>query len=288
MDGAASAILFLAAGGLQKNMTFVAPDKVDDAIDSLSHDPGDLLFVDIAPHTEVAVLNLQRKGHFQVIDHHASAVWLHGRDGFLIDKKNEACGCENFRRWLGANGFPKFLGFPWRRFTTIIDDHDRWKMQEPMSLQLPKLMSLVGQQGWIERMSNVEQRFIGHHETYWTDSEAEMLRVVEEAQERKFKQIFEKFIPITRQFEGRPITIAYVISGEMNCSELLNRYLNLHPEVDLACQINLDIPKISLRSNDKVDITKFVEKYGGGGHRNAGGHPLPDGLLRSIIEQIHG
>ena len=291
MDGSAAAILFMAAGGKESNIKFVSPDRVDETIaeSKAAKDPNkQLLLVDVAPGSDDTVLYLKDRGNAVVIDHHASAKRFKGQPGFFIDADNCACGCENFRQWLVRNGMDRFDKFAWRRFTQIIDDHDRWILKEPMSLQMPQLFSMVGQQEFVERFSDVEDRFVGSRQTYWTETEAEMLELIQAHQQRRWNRAMDSVISKEIEFEGKKYMMGYIISGEINNSEFLHLILDKHPELDCITQINFDLNKVSLRSNERLDITKFVKQFGGGGHRNAGGHPIPDGMSRQIVEALHG
>jgi len=277
----------MAAGGKQENIIFVIPDRTDETIAELPQDGRPLLLVDVSVHTEEAVVNLRRIATFQVIDHHHTARWLAGKQGFIIDTENSACGCEMFRRWLVQTGFDEFDTLPWRRFTLLIDDYDRWKKRDPDSMRMARFFSLIGGEEWLKRI-NPRTRFLGSRDVF-SPAEDEFLRISEAALEARLKRTVERFIVQQRRFGGvGDVKIAYIISGEANVSELLMRYLDEHPEVDVACQINPDRNTLSLRSKGKVDITKLAAVYGGGGHRDAGGHPLPDGFYQSIIEQVHG
>jgi oligoribonuclease NrnB/cAMP/cGMP phosphodiesterase (DHH superfamily) len=291
MDGSAAAILFAAAGGRKENIQFVSPDRVDETIadSKAAKDPNkQILLVDVAPGSDDTVLYLKDRGNAVVIDHHASAKRWKGQPGFFIDADNCACGCENFRQWLVKNGMSKFDAPTWRRFTEIIDDHDRWILKEPMSLQMPQLFSMVGQQEFVERFSDVEQRFQGHKQFYWTATEAEMLKLIKAHQDRRWLRAIDSVLTKPVEFEGKTYTMGYIISGEINNSEFLHLILDKRPDLDCITQINFDLNKVSLRSNERLDITRFVKQFGGGGHRNAGGHPIPDGMSRQIIEATHG
>jgi len=291
MDGSAAAILFVAAGGRKENMRFVSPDHVDDAIaeSKAAKDPNkQLLMVDVCPSSDDTVIYLKDRGNSIVIDHHASAKRFKDQPGFHIDAENKACGCENFRLWLVKHGLVRFDQFPWRRFTQIIDDHDRWLMNEPMSLQMPQLFSMVGQQEFVERFSDVEQRFVGQKESYWSPVEAEMLKLIKTHQDRRWLRAVDSVLTKPVEFEGKVYAMGYIVSGEINNSEFLHLILEKRPDLDCITQINFDLNKVSLRSNERLDITRFVKQFGGGGHRNAGGHPIPDGLSRQIVEATHG
>ncbi len=297
MDGSGAAILFRHAGGDAKNVHWVKAGHVEEALAesrAVQNPSIPILLVDIAPGTEEGAAFLHERGNFHVIDHHKSAEFLHGRAGFHVPRENLACGTELFREWLEDNGMPKFGMPPFKRLASVIDDHDRWVMQQPMSIEIPRLFALIGQKEFVERFMDVEGRFGEERGNYWTPAEAEMLELISKAQATRFKHLCEnRFIQRKQMFEGREILIGYIISDEPNCSELLHQYLALRPEVDVAAQINLNLGKVSLRSEGRVDCMRFAQSINdlpgqAGGHANAAGHSLPDGLNELIIRSVHG
>ena len=290
MDGSAAAILFMHAGGLEKNITLVPAGKVEDYWyeSRASNEYVPVLFVDIAPHTDELARVMSNRTDTFVIDHHASANRFSSLDGFHIDTENKACGSENFRLWLIRQGFSKFKHQAFERFTRIIDDHDRWQQMIPFSAELPKLFSFIGQREFIRRFYDVYQRFSVERDSYWDNFEFEVVKIITSEQNRRFNSLMSKFVKIDRDFNGKNLKIGYVLSSEINCSELLNEYLKNNQDVDVACQVNFDQNKLSLRSNGRVNITEYAGRYGGGGHANSGGHPLPDNIVARIAEMIHG
>jgi oligoribonuclease NrnB/cAMP/cGMP phosphodiesterase (DHH superfamily) len=160
-------------------------------------------------------------------------------------------------------------------------------LSKEFSKELPRFFAFTGQQEFVDRFMDV-RRFAIERESYWTEQEKELMRLVQHANERRHASLLRKFRKrkVFWAEENREIVIGYIISGEVNNSELLHRYLTENPDVDLACQINFDHNKVSFRSNDRVDITKFAKKFGGGGHKNSGGQPMPDGMSDLVIERM--
>jgi oligoribonuclease NrnB/cAMP/cGMP phosphodiesterase (DHH superfamily) len=290
MDGSGAAILFRHAGGNPKNIHWVKPGYVDEAIadSKVSQNPNiPILFVDVCPYSEDAVEFLHNRGNFHVIDHHGSAEKYADRPGFVISRGNQACGTEMFRHWLFQGGMKQFGEHEFKRFANIIDDHDRWRLQHPFSIQMPRFFAFTGQQEFVERFMDVKGRFSEEKLSYWTPFEAEVYALIDRTTQRRFLGLMTKFSQRRIEFDGKKILVAYVVSGEVNCSELLHMYMEENPDVDMAVQINLDYNRLSLRSNGKVNITKFAAQYDGGGSPNSGGHPMPDDLTSKIIELVH-
>lgn len=291
MDGSGASILFTHAGGKKENVHWVAAGKFDEHIEDgkVITDPNvPILIVDISPNDDGANF-LHRRGNFQVIDHHKSAERFSNEPNFYISVGNLACGTEMFRMWLARFHDQKFERACYRRFASLIDDHDRWVRKQPMSIEMPRLFAFIGQKKFVEWFNDVEYRFEHEKPSYWLPHEKVLLDVLTESQQMRHEYLIKnKFTKLRRQgLAGDTVTIGYIVSAEVNCSELLHEYLNANPDVDIACQINLDIDKVSLRSNDRVDLSKFAKLYNGGGHKDAAGHGLPEGLIKKIIEELH-
>lgn len=306
MDGSMSAILFRYAGGKKNNVHWVAAGRAAEELrqsETLKDPEIPILMVDISPDPEFARY-LVARGNVWIIDHHKTAVFLNGmHPNFYVDINNDACGCENFRRVLVENKIMPIDGWTtvdWDNKTSggfdaecfvrvcrIIDDHDRWQLKIPFAMEMPKFFAFVGQKDFIERMMNVRSRFQYEKESYWEPFEQDLMKLLKRIQESKYRAAFQKMQIHNRKMLGKSVVAAYLISDEVNNSEMLNLYLNEHPEVDVAIQISFGLQKVSLRSNDRVDVALFSQQYGGGGHKNAAGHPLPKGMIAEIIEEVH-
>ena len=308
MDGSASAILFRHAGGKKQNVHWIPAGRAEEEMKRSGpiNDPNTpILMVDISPGSDDFARFLVARGNVWIIDHHISAKYLNGmHPNFFVDEANIACGCENFRQWLVENKIMPIDGWTridtdnepaegfnaqcFVRFTRLVDDHDRWQLKIPFSIEMPKFFSFVGQKDFVERMMNVRERFAFEKNSYWSSFESDLMQLLKRIQESRYRSAFDKMQLMQRSFLGKQVMAAYIISDEVNNSEMLNLYLTEHPEVDVAIQISFGLQKVAMRSIDKVDVSEVCKKYGGGGHKNAAGHPLPKGMIHEIIGSTHG
>lgn len=75
-----------------------------------------------------------------------------------------------------------------------------------------------------------------------------------------------------------------VVFSENNKSELGNYLSNKYPELDLIILIDAS-SRISYRtSRNDVEVNKFAETYGGGGHKKASGSSFDDEVRKKIVE----
>lgn len=293
LDGSGAAILFMHAGGLKENIHWVKAGTVEDAIEdsSVMKNPNTpVLLVDICPVTDAGIEFLHDRGNYHVIDHHKHAEPMANRPDWIVSVGNKACGTEMFRQWLVNGGMKQFDTPPYKRFASLIDDHDRWVLQQPMSIEVPRLFAFIGQKKFVEWFYDIEKRFMVEKEYYWYPEEQRLLELLSEGQSMRFdyliKNKFKKFDSRDPE-KNKSIVVGYIISAEVNCSELLADYLAAHPEVDVAAQINMDLGKVSVRSNGRVDLSQYAKLFGGGGHRNSAGYPIPHRIYDDIVSGIH-
>jgi oligoribonuclease NrnB/cAMP/cGMP phosphodiesterase (DHH superfamily) len=292
MDGSASAILFCHAGGSMDRVHWVPAGHVEQFMFDYSHmlqtTDTPVLLVDIAPTDIPFAKFLADRGNSYIIDHHASNLQLNGlHPDFFVDPTNAACGSENFRQWLVKKGHLKFRQDHFVRFCTLVDDHDRWIRKYPFSLEMPKFFSFVGQPDFVKRFMNVAERFRYERNSYWNEFEQDLMQLVNRVQNERYENLMDKFQVLHRNFCGKMVKVGYIITDEVNNSELLHKYLVEHPDVDVSCQISYGLQKVAMRSNDRVDVGAWCKQYGGGGHKNAAGHPLPKGQIFDIIRGMH-
>jgi len=293
MDGSGASILFEHAGGLKKNIHWVSAGTVEHAItdSSVMANPTiPVLLVDIAPLTEEGMQFLHDRGNYRILDHHKSAERFAGRPDCTISVGNKACGTEMFRQYLVAGGMVKFDSWPFKRFAALVDDNDRWQLQLPMSIEMTRLFAFIGQKKFVQWFMDIEKRFQFEKDYYWYPEEQKLLDVLSESQEMRFKYLIENKFKKFMSCDGdkkRDVMVGYIISAEVNCSELLSKYLSTHNDIDIAMQINLDLGKVSVRSNGRVDLSKYAKMFGGGGHENSAGYPIPSRVYEDIVSGIH-
>ena len=85
------------------------------------------------------------------------------------------------------------------------------------------------------------------------------------------------------KLEGNKVGLVY---AERYRSELGNYLIEKYDDLDYIILINIS-QRISYRGKDRVDLSIISKKYGGGGHKNAAGSPLPSDILKQITELIY-
>lgn len=283
MDGSGCMIMFLRAGGKKENVRLVAAGMLEKFIKRDLDDLGAkfVIFADIGlsgEHGEKYADLLEKRGDCVLLDHHITS--LHLKDRKWCDVRQDICGTEMLRQYL------KLEDESSRALAAMIQDHDLWRREDPRSVDLAAFTVFVGQDIFVER-------FVDRDITkgLFTPLEVDMMKIMTRRRDQFIDAAIRK-VEIRRVAWGdgpvrETARVGYIISPEMNVSLLLDRLLEKHPDLDVACQINFEKGSVSLRSRG-YDVSEFAKYFGGGGHKGASGHRISDQIMKGILEDIHG
>ncbi len=159
----------------------------------------------------------------------------------------------------------------------IIDTYDFKTEEDKQAHNIDALFSILGRQNYIDYF----KKYIETHDEFkYTEQEQFLIKLEKDKMdnyiERREKEM------LTAKLDGYTVGIVY---AERYRSDLGHHLATKHPELDFVIIINVST-SISLRSNDKVDLSIFASKYGGGGHKNASGCPLPPNILQDVTKLI--
>lgn len=299
MDGAGCAIMFMGAGGRRENIKFVAAGMVERFVkeDPVFETDRFLIFADVGLNTPRYADVLERRGNLVMLDHHNTSLHLAGRHWAEIEERNERCGTRMMRDWLLSN-FPeeskRLQSTSWRHFADTIDDHDRWLRKIPSSEELATFMVFVGQQDFITRFQDPKERVCrstseGRGKDLFSQFERDLLGILDRRRDEAIEEMVRK--AKVRELvlpDGSRVTAGVIVSNEPNISLMLQRLLDKRPDIDVAVQVTMDKGSASLRSRDgSPDVSKIAGFFGGGGHKAAAGHRLPQDLTDVILEHIY-
>lgn len=282
MDGSGCAIVFQAAGGKKENIRYVAAGMVERFIkdEPLIDSDRFMLFADVGfPDDQKYVNKLEKRGNVVVLDHHKTSAHMKDRSWCKIDvdgNGGSACGCEMLRQYLGLEDQST------RYLCEVIDDHDRWLRKTPLSEELATLSVFLGQKIFIEWFTGRD-----FSNGLFTKTELDMLQVLKERRDENIETAIKKALVKDVVFNGVPMKIGYVVTPEPNISLLLDTLLERRPELDVACSIGVDKGAASFRTKKSIDVSEIAKYFGGGGHRAAAGHRLPDSMVKELIEVVH-
>lgn len=277
LDGAASEVVFVLAGGDRQNVRKVPPSGVDKFVrknpDIFDSSDRFVFFVDVTPHSSDIIERLETRGNVVVVDHHKTAMGLVGRSWCTIDSSR----CASFL-------FKRFLEMSYERFAIeleeigplveFVDDHDRWQNTSYHSDELAIFMKTVGFGRFVDR-------FLDEPDVAWSLKERETIDI---AIEKRSKYIEKMLKRVTlRVVDG--LRVGYIIANE-HVSYLLHEALRANP-IDLAAAVDLDNRVVSLRSLDeKFDCSRFAEARGGGGHACSAAYSLDRSVIDGLVDEV--
>lgn len=158
------------------------------------------------------------------------------------------------------------------------DTYDFSKELKDMAFQFGSLYAIYGREKYIEHF----YEYIISTDEDFQFSEVEKT-LIEIENNRTNKYIEEKMKHVKKAYiNGISVGIVF---AEQNRS-LLGHAMAENMDIDIAVVINVD-RSVSYRADkDEVDIAVIAKPLGGGGHKHAGGSPLPIDLQKMICEYI--
>lgn len=299
MDGAGCAIMFCGAGGKRENVRFVAAGMVEKFIksDPVFKSNKFLIFADVGLNTPKYADVLEKRGNLVMLDHHNTSLHLMGRKWAEIEETNQRCGTRMLRDYLIEIVPPpnRITSSSWRVFANTLDDHDRWLRQIPLSEDLATFMSFVGQESFIDRFSDPKERICQNiaamrGKVLLTPFEEDLLAILKRRRDEAIEECLKRCqVRSVTLPDGSLVTMGIMITMEPNVSLLLNRLLEERQEVQVAVSISLEKGAVSMRSRGgSPDVSQIAGLFGGGGHKAAAGHRLPQDLNDLIVEHIYG
>ena len=278
MDGSTCAVLFLAAGGLRKNIHFSSPNHrdVDKAVSELLETwPGLIMLADISISLDLA----KKVGRSDVVllDHHKSAIPLKEFPWCEIDVENTRCGSKMLFDWL-INNYTCMSLVPYEDLVTLVNDNDLWIKAYNESGNLALFHEVLGQDLFIDRFLKRPEPTLDTMEQYALNlATTKRDKYVE--YKKKNVQIVEK------EINGNKVRLGFVAAGTHQ--SVLGNEICEDPElnVDIAVLVG---SSISLRGkhNCPVDLSALAKLNRGGGHRAAAGCSLDGMLGKSLVEYV--
>ncbi len=221
-----------------------------------------------------------------VFDHHISNLFMN-KFSFIqvIDTLNgqKECGTTLFYQYLKDHFGSPLLEKPCvKLLTELVRENDTFDFKDAFkedAFKLGSLYSIYGREDFIAQFI----KRIQENETFsFSEVEAILLKI---EQERTDRYIKEKLSTMKKcVIHGIKVGLCFAESHR----SLLGHEMCRDESIDLAVIINVN-RSVSYRANkEAVDVNDLAFIYGGGGHKHAGGSPLPQDFLKKISEAIFG
>ena len=262
-------------------------DFINERIDTNYFDKyEDIYITDLSVNKEIAnkIINSKYKDKFKLFDHHASADWLNEYE-FAIVKQDingfMECGTTLFYKYLVNNYDDSILKSDCViTYVELVRECDTWQFTE-LKNDADNVNNLLGFYGNEEFIDTFTEKLINQKNFYFDKSELKIITILNRNKQLYLESLKDKVI--IKKVDNYNIGIVF---AELYRSSLGNYLAKLYQsKVDFIAIINMN-RHISFRGIKDIEINKFAEKFGGGGHPKACAMPLPDNIKDIIIKEI--
>ncbi len=224
------------------------------------------------------------KEKISVYDHHESEFYLNKYPFIhVVVEKNDRkeCGTTLFYQHLKEICEKEILNKEaLKQMIELVRQLDTYDFDDKKeeAFKLGNLYSIYGRERYIEHFTNF---ILENDEFYFTEMEKVMLEIEDE----RNKHYIEEKMKHVKKAKINGISVG-IVFAEHNRSYLGQVMATQIPDIDIAVVINVD-RSVSYRADkEEVDVNVIAVPCGGGGHKHAGGSPLPMDLQEKICEYI--
>ena len=223
-----------------------------------------VIFCDYSPSLEILNEIEKVTSKITILDHHISAQKaLENKPYAIFDMKKSGAGLT----------WDYFMFGPAPKFIQMIEDRDLWKWKiinsREFTAGFSTVCSTVGLHDFYELFRLFDELYNNNSKL---DFYLELGNIINKSNLLKSENIVAKHVNKINNYNGYNVCI-------VNChSELASDVGNMlvtKYNVDFAVLWTYFHPKeeyyISLRANNKVDVSEIAKRFGGGGHANASG-----------------
>ena len=231
-----------------------------------------IYFLDMAPSRET-YLKLKENNTVIILDHHISNMkeYLPTDNNVFFDMNKSGVGM-TWTHFFPDSDMPYFL--------KLIQARDLYKLDDyPETREFSE-----GLQFTLSSNDSLEENIFVLNELYENPSKIQYYinigKLLLKQKTHKIKHLTEKYIKQIYNYNNYKVCMANV---EYDLVSDLGNSLSSQPECDIAILWRYDHTtheySISMRSNNKVDVSEICKQFGGGGHKNAAGcslknHPI--------------
>lgn len=293
LDGFGAPLLLKAVqpvmfGDAEFDMTNCGAGRIDEEFGRWLKDPAanrftDVYIMDMTPDSEYTFqqLNAHFANHWLIFDHHESEEAL--RDKYAANTVKPAdtsvspSAASLVWDWLTQQ--PHFADLPSDRrhelayLVELIRAYDTWDWQNDPDMDESERTAAddLDQLFWFYPLQDSASFVTDVFAAGWPRYKAANQLLIRTLNERRAKYLKSHLKDaLTTELAGHRFGVVYASDYK---SEIAHELLAQHPEVEAALVVSP--VSVSLRSNGKLDVAKFAEKYfAGGGHADAAGGRL--------------
>jgi uncharacterized protein len=260
-------------------------ERVERFIDNPENKDAKIYITDLAVNEKVekklAARN-KKSGHIQMVDHHVTAMHFNNYEwGFVkaeYETGKKTCATSLFYEFLLERNLIE-QNPALEEFIELVRQYDTWEWEvndNKVAKRLNDLFFIIGIEQFegemLERLKNTGSFSLSEKENFILDIEDKKIERYINAKNRQLVQTF-----IDDYCVG-------IVHAESYLSELGNALAKLNPHLDLIAMVNMGTRKIGFRTiYDEVDVSKFAQKYDGGGHPKASGCSLDGDTFSTYV-----
>ncbi|MBD8068021.1 DHH family phosphoesterase [Bacillus sp. PS06] len=292
LDGLGCGLLAKIAFGEKVNVAYCSyrnlNERVTRFINNQENKNAKVYITDLAVNKEVEKkleARFKNQSHVQMIDHHVTAMhfndykWGFVKPEYETGKKTAATSL--FYEFLIEHEMIKATK-ALDEFVELVRQYDTWEWEandNKDAKRLNDLFFILGlehfEKEMLERVKNPNGFSLSDKEELILDLEDKKIERYIFSKNRQMTQIF-----VDHYCVG-------IIHAEQYLSELGNALAKLNPHIDLIAMVNVGTKKIGFRTiYDEVDVSKFAQKFGGGGHPKASGCSLDDETFLLFVQNV--
>lgn len=295
LDGVAPGILATLAFGEKVETTYHSYGNIDKAVSGHLRKPINkettLFITDISvnPENEKELHQQYLDGKkIMLIDHHKTASHLNEYPWATViseyPSNNKTSATSLFYEYLVESG-SLYATPALDEFVELVRQYDTWEWEakgNKKAKRLNDLFYIIGLASFEEQMLT---RLTAEQQAFEFNEIETLILDMEEEKIERFIKTKQKQI---KQFNIGKYVVGTVFAEQYH-SETGNVLGQQNPHLDLIILVNSGSQKVSYRTiHDHVDVTKFAERYDGGGHPKSSGSALTEKAFREIVVAAYG
>lgn len=249
-----------------------------------------VFITDISVTKETAeIIEKNYKDKVHLLDHHANLEYLNNYDWATVDPGVERAQGND----CGTSLFYKFLLETCKfkpnealvQFVEKVRRYDTWDWSNFLDDQdAKKLNDYFGIVGFYDFMNEFVQKILNNNTELFNNFTNKLLKY----EQRKIDFVLkskDKTL-ITKKIDNHNVGFVFCDSYQ---SEIGNRLIKLHPELDGVILISMGTGKLSIRSADdrEFDCDIIAKRwFNGGGHRCSAGATIPEEMIKKIQDML--
>ena len=263
------------------------PKEVDEKLKENIEKYEEIHIVDLPVSEEMAKEIEEKeewKNKLKLFDHHHGNLYLNNYSfAQVIDEENgrKESGTSVYYNYLTTISDNEFLHKNSTKGLVnqvrIIDTYDFKTEEDQNAHNIDALFSILGRQNYIDYYYNYIKE---DDEFKYREQDLFLIKLEQDKMNNYIEKREEEMLKT--ELDGYKVGIVY---AERYRSDLGHHLAQKYPDLDFVMIINIS-SSISFRGENKVDLSLYSKKYGGGGHKNAAGCPLPPNLLQDITKLI--